>query len=157
MSIWSDNPSLDERLDSLAREGYSTSQIAAALGHGITRNSVIGRMKRQGIATRELPKPRAKQKPRPRQIRYSTSMPKFPIEPLKIVPDLTAPEPLTDEYGAFITVLNAKDSHCRAPSGDSALGTFRYCGAQVEKGSYCAFHRQRFFMPATPYHKRGAA
>ena len=45
----------DERVDLLSRlwlEGRSASQIAAALGGGLTRNAVIGKVHRLGLAGR---------------------------------------------------------------------------------------------------------
>lgn len=48
----------DERVDtlkSLWTEGLSASQIARVLGEGVTRNAVIGKVHRLGLAGRAVP------------------------------------------------------------------------------------------------------
>ncbi|MDE2018174.1 MAG: GcrA cell cycle regulator, partial [Hyphomicrobiales bacterium] len=39
-----------ETLDKLWQEGRTASQIAAELGHGVTRNAVIGKVHRLGLS-----------------------------------------------------------------------------------------------------------
>lgn len=106
MSVWSDNPALDARLAELAQEGYSTSQIARALGYGISRCAVIGRMSRQNIATRTIKPKDQRPRHKPKPFIFPHSMPsqiKFRAAPLKLAPDLEAPAPLVDEEGKPIT------------------------------------------------------
>lgn len=47
MQYWP--PQLIERLRKLAAEGRRASDIAALLGHGLTKNAVIGKCWREGI------------------------------------------------------------------------------------------------------------
>lgn len=45
-----------ETLRKLWREGMSARQIARSLGHGVTRNAVIGKVHRLGLTVRLAPR-----------------------------------------------------------------------------------------------------
>ena len=70
----------DERVELLRKlwnEGLSASQVAAELGTGVTRNAVIGKIHRLGLAERaktpSAPRPRAAKAPRSQQPAARTS------------------------------------------------------------------------------------
>jgi len=132
----------DERiktLRSLWLSGRSASQVAVALG-GVTRNAVIGKVHRLGLAgraaaavCRSLPKaPRAEASP-PRAGRRAPKPPVMEAPPL--VADLTW----------------LARSHCRWPIGDPATAGFGFCGqAPLGDGPYCERHHARAYRGPAP-------
>ena len=110
---WSDDRV--EQLKSLWTEGLSASQIARALG-GVTRNAVIGKVHRLGLAGRASPsraeRPRVSMSPKVPSLR--SHAPAAPV---------VEEDPLTLDDGNFATVLTISDRMCRWPIGDpSACG-----------------------------------
>jgi GcrA cell cycle regulator len=100
-----------EQLKSLWTEGLSASQIARVLG-GVTRNAVIGKVHRLGLAGRASPS--------------RSERPRLPLTP-KVSMRVHAPEPPVVEEdpvilddGNFATVLTINDRMCRWPIGDPA-------------------------------------
>src|SRR5437899_1237256 len=86
----------DERVDQLKTlwtEGLSASQIARVLGEGITRNAVIGKVHRLGLAGRATPsradRPRLPSAPR----LYRAREPEPPV---------VEEEPITLEDGSYV-------------------------------------------------------
>src|ERR1700748_3650211 len=90
-----------EQLKSLWTEGLSASQIARALG-GVTRNAVIGKVHRLGLAGRASPsrseRPRLPMAPKAASMR--THVPPAPI---------VEEDPLTLADGSHATVLTISD------------------------------------------------
>jgi GcrA cell cycle regulator len=132
----------DERVDhlkSLWAEGLSASQIARLLG-GVTRNAVIGKVHRLGLAGRAGPQ--------------RAERPRNPM-PHKAVVRLTAPEPVIVEEdpvplddGHFATVLTINDRMCRWPIGDPSENEFHFCGRNPKRGSpYCEAHARKAYQP----------
>jgi GcrA cell cycle regulator len=122
-----------DRFKQLWNLGLSASDIAAELGHGITRNAVLGKAHRMGLSSHKpMIKPR---KEKPLRIRLSTttarqSKPPTPIADPVVVPTCTP-----------VTFAELADHHCRYPIGD---GPILFCGAHKMEGfSYCGFHYQR--------------
>ena len=107
---WSDDRV--EQLKSLWTEGLSASQIARALG-GVTRNAVIGKVHRLGLAGRASPsrseRPRLPMAPKAPSIR--SHVPAIPV---------VEEDPLQLEDGSHATVLTISDRMCRWPIGDPA-------------------------------------
>jgi GcrA cell cycle regulator len=153
----------EERVETLKKlwtEGLSASQIAKQLG-GVTRNAVIGKVHRLGLAGRATPSRPAK-RPRPAaRPRIVSSVgglgqrPRVPHAPyLALVPQL---EPLKADDGSVTTVLTLTESVCKWPIGDPGDATFAFCGRGVSEGEkhrYCADHAQLAFQPAQPRRKR---
>lgn len=142
--VWTDDRV--EKLHQLAAEGLSTSQIAAELGNGISRNAVIGKMHRDGIESKNsrgwpgVKKPDA----RPRIVRKRA--------PRKVSTDIVVgsskpPTPICEE--AFVagpdggvSLFDKANDQCSWP-----LDNGNYCGASVTLGrngrpvSYCRHHQ----------------
>ena len=107
---WSDDRV--EQLKTLWTEGLSASQIARALG-GVTRNAVIGKVHRLGLAGRASPS--RSERPRlPMRPRRPASAAMCPAAPV------VEEDPLTLEDGSHATVLTISDRMCRWPIGDPA-------------------------------------
>jgi GcrA cell cycle regulator len=128
-----------EQLKSLWAEGLSASQIARALGD-VTRNAVIGKVHRLGLAGRANPthdRPRLPMAPKARTLR--NAMPAAPV---------VEEDPLTLEDGNFVTVLTISDRMCRWPIGDPSATEFHFCGRNPKTGSpYCEAHARKAYQP----------
>src|SRR6476660_1320546 len=115
-----------EQLKALWSEGLSASQIARALG-GVTRNAVIGKVHRLGLAGRAGPA-------RSERPRSSISH--------KSVARVAAPEPVVVEwdpvildYGHFATVLTINDRIFCFTVTATTENEFHFCGRKPRIGS----------------------
>ena len=132
----------DERVDQLKNlwtEGLSASQIARVLG-GVTRNAVIGKVHRLGLAGRASPsrseRPRL---PMAQKVAMRAHVP---------APPVVEEDPVTLEDGQFATVLTINDRMCRWPIGDPAENEFHFCGRNPKSGSpYCEAHARKAYQP----------
>ena len=125
-----------EQLKQLWGEGLSASQIANRMG-GVTRNAVIGKVHRLGLAGRATPaapKPKAVVAAEPEVISKGASI---NLETLT----------LGDERP---TVSTIGGNQCKWPIGDPASEDFHFCGQPTSAGKpYCAYHSQLAFQPST--------
>jgi GcrA cell cycle regulator len=160
----------DERVEQLRQawmEGKSASQIANLLGHGLTRNAVIGKVHRLGLAGRAKsagavaahvrPSPLTQsgarsQAPRPapssapRIVRGATALAVQPqmlteVEPPEI-------ESVVLPMSVKVTIVELKEAMCRWPLGDPTSPEFRYCGSPTHAGPYCPYHGGLAYQPA---------
>ncbi len=138
-STWSDDRIA--QLKHLWQEGLSASQVADTLG-GVSRNAVIGKVHRLGLAGREASpstprRPRLPRAPWPgRSSQTPSTVAVIEVEPL----------PLTD--GRFVTMRSIDTQMCRWPIGDPATTEFHFCGRPHEEGSpYCEAHWLRAHQP----------
>jgi GcrA cell cycle regulator len=156
----------DERVELLKKfwaDGLSASQIATQLGE-VTRNAVIGKVHRLGLAGRATtsrtrsPRPRtniALFPPRP-QAQYrtfgNTALKAQPqpqerkvaaVIPMRALPELEpAPEGL-------VTLVELKESMCHWPVGDPMEEGFHFCGRRKSFGiPYCEHHAAIAYNPA---------
>ena len=152
-------------LTQMWRQGYSASQVAKKLGNGISRNAVIGKAHRLGLAGRDKPSSpaghgnalnirAAASKDRSGRVKGRPSRPKG--QPKVKVARKSAPAPV--EYvpgpGVSYDALQPR-GQCRWPVGDPAEPDFHYCGAKPDTGSsYCAWHESRSRSAARPRRKR---
>ena len=129
-----------EQLKSLWTEGLSASQIARALG-GVTRNAVIGKVHRLGLAGRATPT--RSDRPRlPSAPRVSMRAPHVPEPPV------VEEDPITLDDGNHATVLTINDRMCRWPIGDPSENEFHFCGRKPKNGSpYCEAHARKAYQP----------
>jgi len=156
-----------ELLRKLWNEGLSASQVAAELGPGITRNAVIGKIHRLGLAERAktatAPRPRApKQATRP-AVSSTSSRPQggpvvmgnvalaYTPAPRALVAPVARPEeevvvPISER----VTLMELRESMCRWPMGDPTSPEFRFCGASspIGSGPYCCHHARVAYQPA---------
>ncbi len=153
MTIWQEHPELVEQLRQLLLEGRSFRQAAKVLGHGLTRNAVLGKANRMNMeqkGTQRVPRPFVMPSVNglggPKQIKKA---------PKVFAPDAEAPKPAVDENGAPITMLNVDKQHCRYVYGEPGEKTFHFCGLPKFSGSFCEFHAQKCHQPSHP--TRGVA
>jgi GcrA cell cycle regulator len=155
----------DERIEQLKHhwmEGKSASQIAGLLGHGLSRNAVIGKVHRLGLAGRAKSPGLASSRPRP-SVSHRAAAPRLAAAQPRITRGATAlaiaPEALIEaEPEAFesvvvpmslrVTIVELKEAMCRWPLGDPASSEFRYCGSPAASGPYCAYHGSLAYQPA---------
>lgn len=152
----------DERVALLRRlweDGQSASKIAAQLG-GVTRNAVIGKVHRLGLAGRvkvaedasSAAKPVEAEKaveaaptPEPVIAVAHRPAPEFP----PVVARQTAVEPVSIPVSQRVTIMDLRESMCRWPLGDPTTPEFRFCGARSITGlPYCTHHAEIAYQPA---------
>lgn len=112
-----------ELLKTMWADGLSGSQISAALGHGISRCAVLGKVIRLGLPKREkamMPKPE-KQLKRARIL----LVPRAAVR-------VDEPEPL----GPPQTITPG----CQFIHGDIDTTTWRMCAHPKENGPWCGYH-----------------
>lgn len=143
LSIWT--PERERRAIRLYLvEGFSAADVADALGHGVSRAAVIGKMRRLGCLKREVRATRAgavKEARNPRcaaptrtAVRLPPQRPPQPLPPLREVGATGTPVPLV--------ALPA--GACRWPIDDPGLGRMHlalFCGGPARGQTYCAAHR----------------
>lgn len=131
----------DERTETLKKlwaDGLSCSQIAGALG-GITRNAVIGKAHRLGLAGRFTKRQERPAKPKPHLKNRCVKLAAARAEPIV---ELEAETPTNAK---LFEELEAH--HCRWPCSGEGLDTI-FCGADVlEDFSYCPRHCRIAYRP----------
>jgi len=148
----------DERvalLKKLWAEGHSASQIAKQIGN-VTRNAVIGKVHRLGLAGRSTPSRPAKRPARPRQQRtHLPSTPRAPRPNQFAAPVLTVVlEPLRFADGKTATVLTLRDDMCKFPIGNPDEADFAFCGRVSCNGPYCTDHARVAYQPSHAKRRR---
>lgn len=127
-----------EQLKQLWTDGLSASQIARVLG-GVTRNAVIGKVHRLGLAGRAGPA---------RAERPRTTVSHRAVRVAAPEPEIIEQDPLVLDDGKFATVLTINDRMCRWPIGDPSEGEFHFCGQKPKAGSpYCDAHARKAYQP----------
>ena len=161
---WTDE--IVEQLKQHWIDGKSASQIAGLLGNGVTRNAVIGKVHRLGLAGRaktpsaSVPRPRRLapppvhraagprlSSPAPRMMRGATA---FALAP-QALSELERQEEFESvvlPMSLRVTIVELKESMCRWPLGDPATSEFRYCGSPAASGPYCTYHGGLAYQPA---------
>lgn len=128
----------DERVELLKQlwgEGLSASQIANKMG-GVTRNAVIGKVHRLGLAGRATPTA-----PKPKAVaRFDDAETKASISGLEnLYPGVDRP-----------TMSSIDGNQCKWPIGDPTSEDFHFCGQPSSQSKpYCAYHSQVAFQPNT--------
>jgi GcrA cell cycle regulator len=147
--------------------GKTASQIAAALGDGVTRNAVIGKIHRlhlthEPVEAAEPQDPPAAQLPPPRPPKSPAAEAKPTPAPPVASPPEPAPfvaEPLPDSFeltGAALAIWTLSPCGCRYPLGEPASEDFRFCNAVKpdDLAPYCAEHSAKVSGPGTPSERR---
>lgn len=151
----------DDRVELLSKlwgEGLSASQIAAALGGGVTRNAVIGKVHRLGLSGRAKTgagQAQRQAKPRPPAVTGTADAARPVPRPEEgyrgpaAVDERWADEVQIPE-SLRVSILELRDSMCRWPLGDPSKPDFAFCGAKaVTALPYCGHHCRIAYQPAT--------
>jgi GcrA cell cycle regulator len=130
-------------LRKLVARKLSAEQIAFRLG-GISRNAVIGKMRRLNIHSLRAPT-------RPTNGHAATRRtPKKPIpEEFVMLETIESTDLPPDQSPFACTLMELTERTCRFPIGDPHSFDFRFCGADHDPacGPYCARHHAMFGMP----------
>ncbi len=131
-------------LKTLWADGLSASQCAAELG-GITRNAVIGKVMRLGLAGRKTVRTAAKKPRRPRAPRLGRVALISGLTKLERAAFAPPPEPTPiaeQEIPANQrrSLLELTALTCKWPIGDPQRPDFFFCGGATDHGPYCAYH-----------------
>lgn len=157
MSNW--NEGAVQLLRTLWADGLSATEISRKLkdtGLVVSRNSVIGKVHRLGLAGRATPSRPAKRPvraARPRQTPRKL-LRVVADEPPPIIPDLA---PLVLENGKPAGVFDLTDSMCKFPIGDPSEADFAFCGRESSHGPYCKDHARLAYQPSGEGEKRRKA
>jgi GcrA cell cycle regulator len=159
------------QLENLWAQGFSASQIAGALGGGISRNAVIGkahRMKLNGRALAPISADEKREREAEYQRKYNAtrrlqrnvthtvrtariaravtqrkSSLAFAYEIIEVAKEDVAP------IGQGCTILELNEHTCRWPIGDPARPDFYFCGALPLPGlPYCGAHCRLAYTPS---------
>jgi GcrA cell cycle regulator len=151
----------DERVDALKKlwaDGLSASQIAGRLG-GVTRNAVIGKVHRLGLAGRATTsRMKSHRMPRVRTARAAKNLMRGqrPAVGNPAFRNLFGEsEPYVPPAEEVVIPLNERkyiqtltESCCRWPIGDPQQPDFHFCGKSKVPGlPYCEVHARRAFQP----------
>ncbi len=157
----------DERVELLKKlwaDGLSASQIAAKLGE-VTRNAVIGKVHRLGLAgratTSRIRTSRARSNialfpARSSQLQYRTfgnTALKVAVQPQErkaatVIPLRALPE-LAPAPEKQVTLAELTESMCHWPEGDPMEEGFHFCGRRKSFGiPYCEHHAAIAYNPA---------
>lgn len=147
MFVWTDV--IVERCKELNAQGLSFQAVADQIGNGVTRNMVIGKLRRVGVPKVERKKPepaeieaRSKPRTRDRVVIVKAKGAPVPPSPIPAAPTIA---------GEPVSILDLKNHHCRAvldQRGTDPHQLAMYCGAPKTVGSsYCAPHTRLFTQP----------
>jgi GcrA cell cycle regulator len=154
----------DERVESLKKlwqEGLSASQIASRIGN-VTRNAVIGKVHRLGLAgratTSRMKSHRPRRTPAAQKVRPQRPQQRFANGPSSPLRDLYK----TDGHESYVApieemviplaerkyIQTLTESCCRWPIGDPQEAEFHFCGKKKVAGlPYCDARARRAFQP----------
>jgi GcrA cell cycle regulator len=173
-----ESPWTPERAAALPRlreAGFSASQIAAQLGGGITRNAVIGRMNRTGLAKRKEAKPMKPEMLTTIAVTSRVRSVAIPVVVQLADSDIGLPEvviddlPMSDALGiSFAELDNPSNPRlCRWPVGNPGKN-MRYCGEATAirshamsgdpvRHSWCPAHCKLVYAPSSSLSLKEAA
>ena len=155
----------DEKVELLRQlwlDGRSASQISAQLGQGLTRNAVIGKVHRLGLAGRAKAPSSAPSTPRAAPARRVAARPNSGGARTAVRGNTAlalSPDAMIDARPVFledvvvpmslrVTIVELKEAMCRWPLGDPTTPEFRYCGSPSSgSGPYCAHHGRLAYQP----------
>jgi len=135
------------KLTSLWKEGRTAAWIARALGRGVSRSAVLGKVYRLGLArgpearrarracargAERRPEDKAAARPQKR----SSGPPKIRTTARPATRDVVTPSEPT------VSILSVRRGQCRWPYGCSGEPGFGLCGRTVARGAFCAAHAE---------------
>ncbi len=137
-----DNARVD-LLKNLWADGLPASEIAARLG-GVSRNAVIGKVHRLGLAGRSR-SPRRTSPRRTSAGRVSMRKPVLSPRPCPATPDRLPPA----AAALMLSVGRLTDATCHWPIGDPRAPSFGFCGRSKSSSvPYCEHHAAIAYNPA---------
>ncbi len=147
-----------ELLKKLWAEGLSASQIAGRLG-GVTRNAVIGKVHRLGLAGRATSSRSSAPRPRRTHVPRANRAPSLmfgtrgatALKPHYEAEQDAEPAPLVElviPLSERASIMTLKESMCRWPIGDPGEPEFHFCGRK-KCGTlpYCEHHARMAYQP----------
>ena len=137
-----------ERLKQLWAEGHSASEIAALLGW-VTRNAVIGKVHRLGLAGRKTTSRQSVRRTSPR--RHGSGRAGLREAPARFVRPASPlpPAPPPPVAALMLPLRQLRADQCRWPIGDPKEACFGFCGCQKAPGApYCGHHAAIAYNPA---------
>lgn len=136
-----------ELLKKLWADGLSASQIALRIGE-VTRNAVIGKVHRLGLAGRATTSRVRTARPRsPATIFVPVSKPS--ARPYKALPAQILLPLLDETPNTGCSLADLTETMCHFPIGDPKRPGFHYCGRRKSFGSpYCEHHAAIAYNPA---------
>jgi GcrA cell cycle regulator len=128
------------------REGFTASEVADALGGGLTRGAVIGKIRRLGFLKRERVAPTGADPACARAARPSCPAATPRVE--RRLPPQRPPQPLpplrqVGSTGTPVPLAMLACGACRWPIDDPGPGmmhTALFCAGPTANGPYCAAH-----------------
>lgn len=156
-SIWKKHPEWDAIIRDCLKQGWPASHIAKKLGNGLTRNAIIGKVRRMtnadpsvklniansqiGLKNRLINgamKKKEKATPKPKKI--EAVKPGVPV-PVK-------------RDGERVGMHNVMRDDCRFPVSKENE-PFAYCANPVQKNNYCEFHSALVHVPTQKFRGGG--
>lgn len=141
-AIWT--PERTEQLIALWKEGRTAVWIARALGPGVSRCAVLGKVYRLGLARgpEARGRPATPTRAKGRRVEVAVSRPAArPSGSLK-VRAVVATSVIATPSSPTTTILSVGFGQCRWPYGHSGEAGFGLCGRLVARGAFCAAHAE---------------
>ena len=138
-----------ERLKALWANGRPASEIAALLGE-VTRNAVIGKVHRLGLAGRKTTSRKsAPRRTSPRRDRPGRVEPRLPPARFAQSAAPLLPPPPPPAAALMLPLRQLRSEQCSWPIGDPLEAGFGFCGCRKAPGApYCAPHAAIAYTPA---------
>jgi GcrA cell cycle regulator len=158
MSAWSDFPDLDAEMVRLHKTGLSMTQVAKRLGHGLSRNAIIGRLARlngrAGGGVKRTYHPRANNGAgKPKKKAPDRRAPPKPTAP-PLLPRATAAPPVPHPaatHGGF-RLEDVPRNSCKFAISPDHERDHRFCGQPIAEPStwLCETHLPVAHTPSQP-------
>jgi GcrA cell cycle regulator len=152
----------EERIATLKRmwaEGSSATEIAAALGGGVSRSGVLGKLRRLKVPASALPPTHGRGRGNPGQARSNAIVARAARKAsklLKTAPNVADEAIFAGETDAgvdvthvvgLVSLIDLNEQVCRWPFGDPLVTPFGFCGAvKTGPGPYCEAHGSKAFL-----------
>ena len=135
----------DERIAQLKagwEGGMTASQIAEALGEGVTRNAVIGKAHRLGLESRPSPVKNTDEVVEAPVAKPVAAAPPPAVPPPAVLArPAPAKKPVRTGKAARTTLLDLNEKICKWPIGHPSDADFHFCGKGAQAGfPYCTEH-----------------
>ncbi len=149
----------DERIAQLKagwEGGMTASQIAEALGEGVSRNAVIGKAHRLGLESRPSPVKGGEEVFATTAVKVAAPAAATAPAPAPSTPrPVAAKKPLRTGKAARTTLLDLNEKICKWPIGHPGEADFHFCGKGAQAGfPYCTEHCLQAYQAQLPRRDR---